>query len=71
MDNHGDNKCFGTNFFPISFTSEECTVYPFLPEYSEQVHIIFFTGVTALALDSGKFVILEFGKGLWFGNLIG
>ena len=26
------------------------------------------TGVTALKLDSGEVVILEFGKGLWFGN---
>ena len=26
------------------------------------------TGVIALILDSGGVVILEFGKGLWFGN---
>ena len=29
-----------------------------------------FTGVTALTLDSGEVVILEFVQGLWFGNRI-
>ena len=41
---------------------------PFLPEYAEQMNVPIFTGVTALAIDSGEVVILEFGKGLWFGN---
>ena len=29
--NHADIHCFGANFRPISVTSEECTVSPFLP----------------------------------------
>ena len=41
---------------------------PFVPEYTEQVNIPIFTGVTALTLNSGEVVILDFGKGLWFGN---
>ena len=30
MDNYDDTHCFGANFRPISFTSEECTVSTFL-----------------------------------------
>ena len=41
---------------------------PFLPEYAEQMNKPIFTGVTALAIDSGEVVILEFGQGLWFGK---
>ena len=41
---------------------------PFLPEYTEQMNVTICTGVTALTLDSGEVVILDFGKGLWFGN---
>ena len=47
---------------------EECTVPPFLPEYSEQTNVPIYTSVTGLTIDSGWVVILEFGKGLWFGN---
>ena len=52
----------------ISFTSEDCTVYPLLPEYLEQMNVPICTGVTDLTLDSGEVVILDFVKGLWFGN---
>ena len=38
----------------------------FLPEYTEQMNVTIFTGVTTLKLDSGEVVILEFGQGLWF-----
>ena len=68
MDNHSDNYLFGSNFRPIPFTLEEFTVSPLIPENSEQMNVPIFTGVTALKIDSGKVVILEFGKGLWFGN---
>ena len=68
MDNHADTNFFGANFRPISFTLEECAVYIFLPEYSEQNNVPICTGVTALPLDSGEVVIMEFGQGLWFGN---
>ena len=53
MGNHADTHCFGSNFIPISFTSEECTVYPFLPEYTEQINVPICTGTNALTLDSG------------------
>ena len=68
MDNHVDNHCFGENFQPISFTSEDCTVSPFLPEYTEQVNIPICNGVSDLTLNSGEVLIMDFGKGLWFGN---
>ena len=32
------------------------------------MNVPIFTGVTALTLDSGEVVILEFRKGMWFGN---
>ena len=41
---------------------------PLLPEYAEQMNVPICTGVTALTLDLGEVVILDFGKGLWFGN---
>ena len=33
-DNHADTICFGRKIRPISFTSEEFTVAPFLEKYS-------------------------------------
>ena len=68
MENHADTHRFGSNFRPLSLTSEEFTVSPLYPEYAEQMNVPICTGVTALTLDSGKVVILEFGQGLWFGN---
>ena len=41
---------------------------PLIPEYAEHTNVPICTGVTDLTLDSGEVVILEFGKGLWFGN---
>ena len=66
MDNFADTRCFGANFRPISFTLEECTMSLFLPEFTEQINVPIFTGVTSLTIDSGEVVIVEFGKGLWF-----
>ena len=68
MDNHADKHCFGRNIRLISFTSEECTVAPFLAEYSEQKNIPIFTGVTSYTMESGEVIIIIFGQGLWFGN---
>ena len=68
MDSHADTHCFGRNFRPISWTGHECSVAPFLAEYSEQVHIPICTGITTYTLDSGEVVILLFRQGLWFGN---
>ena len=39
-----------------------------LPEYAEQMNVTIFTDVTALTLDLGEVVILEFVQGLWFRN---
>ena len=41
---------------------------PFFPAYAEQVNIRICNGITAYTLYSMEVVILEFGKGLWFGN---
>ena len=68
MDNHADTHCFEANFWQLSFTSEDCTVSPFLPQYSEQMDVPICKGVTYLTLDSGEVVILDFGPGLQFGN---
>ena len=43
-------------------------MYPFLPEYAKQMNVPICTGVTDLTLDSGNMVMLDFGKGFWFGN---
>ena len=68
MVNHFETNCFGAKFSPISFTLEDFTVSPFLPEYSDQLNFPIFTDVNLLALDPGEVLILEFGQGLWFGN---
>ncbi len=33
IDNHADTTCFGKNFRVVSFTSEVCSVSPYLCEY--------------------------------------
>ena len=67
MDNHADIHFFGRNIRPISFSSEEFMVAPLLAEYSEQVTIPICTGATSYTMESGEFIILIFGQGLWFG----
>ncbi len=68
IDSHADTHCFGRNFRPISWTGHECSVAPFLAEYSEQINIQICTGATAYTTENGEVVILIFGQGLWFGN---
>ena len=60
MDNHVDPHFFVTKFYPISFIQEECNVYPFLPEYTEQMNIPICTVITDLAHDYREVIILYF-----------
>ena len=55
------------NFRPVYFTSEVCSVSPFLAEYDEQQDVRICTAATAIDLDDGETIILQFGQGLWFG----
>ena len=68
IDNHADTTCFGKNFRAISFKSQVCTVSPYLSEYNSLNDIPICTAATAVDLDSGETIILEFGQGLWFGE---
>ncbi len=68
IDNHADTTCFGKNFRVLSFTPEVCTVSPYLSEYDSLGDIPICTAATAVDLESGETVILEFGQGLWFGK---
>ncbi len=68
IDSHADTHCFGSNFIPLYFTQQECTVSPFLSEYQEQENIQICTGATAYTKENGEVIILIFGQGLWFGN---
>ena len=68
IDNHADSTCFGKNFRVISFTSEVCSVSPFLSEYDSVTDVPICTAATAVDLESGETIILEFGQGLWFGE---
>ena len=70
MGNHVDTHCFGADVLPIKFTLEEYIVYTFLPEYLEQANMPIYAGITALTPGSVKVVILEFGNGIWFGNIM-
>ena len=59
---------FREKFKPIFWTGHECSVSPFLSEYSEQLHIPICTGATSYTLDTGEVIILILGQGLWFGS---
>ena len=60
MNNHADTHSFRRNIQPISFTSEYCTVAPFLAHYSEQIKISICTGATSNTMESGEVIILIF-----------
>jgi len=68
LDNHADTKCFGKNFKVISFTSEVCSVSPYLSEYDSVNDIPICTAATAVELDSGETIILKFGQGYGSGT---
>ena len=68
IDNHADTTCFGKNFRVTSFTSEVCSVSPFLSEYDSVTDVPICTVATAVDLESRETIILEFGQGLWFGD---
>ena len=68
MNSHAGTHCFGRNFCPISSTGQECSVAPFLPEYSEQENVPICTGAAAYTMDTGEVVIMILGQGLWFGH---
>ena len=68
IDNHADTICFGNKIRPIYFTSEVCSVSPYLSEYENLPDIQICTASTAVDLESGETIILEFGQGIWFGN---
>ena len=65
-DNHADTHCFGSNIWPLLFTSEEFVVSPFLEDYSEQVNIQICTGETSYTMELGEVMKLIFVQGLWF-----
>ena len=69
-DEHANTHFFGRKIRPIAFKSEECTDAPFLVEYFEQINFPIFTGATSYTIESGEFIILIFGQGLWFGNMM-
>ena len=62
MDNHADTHYFGRNIRPISFTSEEFAVAPFLAEYYEQVNIPICTGATLYTMNHGSSQCLYLAK---------
>ena len=68
IDNHADTICFGRNFRPSYFTSQVCTVSPFLDSYDSKTNIPICTAITAVDLDDGSTILLEAGQGLYFGD---
>ena len=57
IDNHADTTCFGKNFRAIYFTSEICSVSPYLSEYDSLDDVPICTAVTAVELDSGETIM--------------
>ena len=70
MYNHADTQVFGRNFRVYFTTSKKCTVSLFLPKYPEQLDVHVFTGATEFDMGNGSLVILIFGQGLWFGDIM-
>ena len=68
IDNHADIICFGKNFRPIYFTSQVCSVSPFLDSYESRNDVPICTGITAVDLLDGSTVLLEAGQGSYFGD---
>jgi len=68
IDNHADTTCFGKIFRIIAFTSEVCSVSQYLSKYNSVNDIPICTAATAVELDTGETIILQFGQGLWFGD---
>ena len=68
IDNHSDTTVAGSNFVPIFFTSQTCTVTPFSTEYNAINDIQICSAATMTTLPTGEKVILIFGQSLWFGN---
>ena len=68
IDNHADTICFGRNFRPVYFTTEVCTVSGFMDDLDQVEDVPICTAATAVDLESGETVILQFGQGLWFGD---
>ena len=62
IDNHADTHVFGKNFRPIYFTSEVCSVTPFLDEYKEQENVHICTGATAYET--------KFGETIWARSMV-
>lgn len=50
----------------IFFTSEVCTVSPFLDAYEAKKDVPICSAATAVDLDTGETIILEAGQGLYF-----
>ena len=50
------------------FTSEVCSVSPFLSDYGVQDDVQICTAATAFDTSDGETIILVFGQGLWFGE---
>ena len=52
----------------MHWTGQECSVSPFLAEYSEHINIQICTCATAYSSESSEMIILLFGQRLWFEN---
>lgn len=62
MDLHADMCCPGTNWTPLVFTGEVCTVSPYSGDYSPK------HGVPVAMDNSGATTILAMHQMLWFGT---
>ena len=71
IDNHADTCCLGSNFIPLSFSGQVCSVSPFSDSYSAMQDVPVCTGATAWTdRDSGVTHILIVHEALWFGTAL-
>ena len=67
-DNHADTHAFGSNFRPISWCDQHCTVSPFMSDLGSTDNVELCVAGTAWTHPSGETYILVPGIGLWFGS---
>ena len=69
IDNHADTCCFGPNFAIKYLMGVNCLVLTFSKEHEAMEDVEVTTAYTAFDNPEDCYTyILEFNKGLWFGN---
>jgi len=69
LDSHADTTVLGKNFKVMSYTGQECEVFPYNDSYESIKHVPIVTGATAWTspMDCQTYVLV-FNQSLWMGD---